>query len=1402
MTYMLGYDSQGSIVFNFVEQDTCSSNWSNATWTSLPYPGGGKPYHTEECFLTSTHHFAVQYEGGVAIWDHWARTWTYRDIPCAVTYPNNAAMVNQDSQALIDDILIQWEDSKGAAHLTGVQLYNDTVNACNELSTTNVPTDMKLAAAPDDGKTFFLFGPKGSCWYDITAATTLSSQPIQTTSECHSLPALNISVPRATNYDGSIYIFGKNDVGVGVWSVNTANGAPYSIVPLSQGAPISGDFSVANCGTGIIVYGGCASADQCSTNLQPGEAFPPNSPTPPAVIYVPGTSGSGGSGSGGSGSGGSGSGGSGSGGSGSGGSGSGGSGSGGSGSGGSGSGSWIPAPTGIPTGIPSGGPTVVPTVSSATTIGVATSVTAPGVLPSGGADTSSKTNGNNHTGAIIGGIIGCLCLIFLIALIFVFARKKRRERYPAVVEEEEVIQENYSSAHGDVPPIIPVPIFGNENETAEGKDLPGPTGVPTGDSSAPGPNGSGRFAPVPVPAPVPAPHHSHTGEILAGGLLAGGVLAAAAHHKKEEEEETEEVSNGHVVPVPAPIPETESSSDRDAFVPIPVPVPTSGNSDNQPSGPGGFFPPTTTTKTTTEETEEIEEVGPGTETSGGKKREEEKTTTVTSETTTTTRNGHRVFTTAGPGGRTVETEITENGPRHVLMGVIPGTTTVRTITQRTKTGEEVLIPVEAPQGDEREVITEHDEHGNLRYIIGGIVAGGLIGKALSGSDSESGSRITTVTSSTRIVTERTSTGEIRHVIVGGFSGNAIRVLTERTSNGETRLIPTNEPTGELHHVISERSENGDIRYIIGGIVAGGAIRTITQRTESGGETRYTIGTVTSTTRIVTERITTGEIRYIIVGGFAGNAIRVFTERTPSGETRLIATNDETGELRQVFTERSETGEIRYIIGGVITNVITRVIMGPRIVSERTSTGEIRYVIIDKYNGNAIRTKFEINEETGEYVHIPVKEPEGELRYVNEERTESGEIRKVVGGIITGNVTTTTRTIEGVNREGPSTSTQTRIVAEKNGSEVRYYHITNGPDGQELRTEVERTEDGGFRTLAGVIIVGAGATLIGNNQTTTTTRVVPGGTLTAAEQAANKTQITLKLSIMRYERADASQAVPNAAIGTVMFSKFKMLAAGDVNIEDTAYSHVEETKTQARRTVKWMKTEAHWKREAGMLQHLKSDRYIADLYTLYSLPTFAEYRYVSILGSFNCTLETYLKREQLSSIQVRQLTASLSDALRWCHEHHVVHLNIRPASFYLDGIPGQDGNGQLVWKLWNFGHARFVGETVDTSVTTVTYAAPEILNGRKKSDANVLSAVSMDRWSLGLIIYELHARKVYFTSNAFAEFQLTSEEGTKFEPALEAVREDDARQAIRGLLEVDPERRFTHETLREVYFGRA
>lgn len=68
---------------------------------------------------------------------------------------------------------------------------------------------MTVAGAPNNGQTYFLFGPKKSCYYNITAAGTASQNPVTTTSECNPLPALDIREPRTVNYGGAIWIFGK-----------------------------------------------------------------------------------------------------------------------------------------------------------------------------------------------------------------------------------------------------------------------------------------------------------------------------------------------------------------------------------------------------------------------------------------------------------------------------------------------------------------------------------------------------------------------------------------------------------------------------------------------------------------------------------------------------------------------------------------------------------------------------------------------------------------------------------------------------------------------------------------------------------------------------------------------------------------------------------------------------------------------------------------------------------------------------------------------------------------------------------------------------------------------------------------------------------------------------------------
>ncbi|KAF9365184.1 hypothetical protein BGX34_011079 [Mortierella sp. NVP85] len=438
----------------------------------------------------------------------------------------------------------------------------------------------------------------------------------------------------------------------------------------------------------------------------------------------------------------------------------------------------------------------------------------------------------------------------------------------------------------------------------------------------------------------------------------------------------------------------------------------------------------------------------------------------------------------------------------------------------------------------------------------------------------------------------------------------------------------------------------------------------------------------------------------------------------------------------------------------------------------------------------------------------------------------------------------------------------------------------------------------------------------------------------------KTQITLKLSIVRYERSDAAQATPHAKPGTTMLSQVEMLAAApEINIPGSAFSHVRDSSKATgheanlaspvvpgpsaiasssesgprERSLRWMKSEYQWKREAGMLQHLKSDQYVAELFNLYALPTFAEYRFVSVMGPFTRTLESYINERQgnptpnptprqaelaaqgpLTLTEKKSLTESIASALKWCHEHHVVHLNISTASIFMQEVYSEpDGHGgyrflgyasysnktahaasttapriEQRWKLWNFSHARFIGEAVDLDMDMTPYTAPEILDAlhcrdgkisttttseiedpnkdttvtttvssdgkvtkttktTTKSSTTVVSSgqadteklmavKSMDMWSLGQIVYEMHIAQPMFTTAKDAFIKMSGEpehqhgddshQGkahvlripSDVREKIERIEDRGARVAISGLLDMQPERRLDQDALRNVY----
>ncbi|KAF9272433.1 hypothetical protein BGZ68_002408, partial [Mortierella alpina] len=107
------------------------------------------------------------------------------------------------------------------------------------------------------------------------------------------------------------------------------------------------------------------------------------------------------------------------------------------------------------------------------------------LLPSDtpGAVKTDDDGSRMNTGAIIGGVLGCLALILLVACCFIFARRRRRRQ-----EEEHGAggiggagHSEYTSGHtssGSIPPLAPVgPIGDLDQVIVEVHDLP-PQGGP------------------------------------------------------------------------------------------------------------------------------------------------------------------------------------------------------------------------------------------------------------------------------------------------------------------------------------------------------------------------------------------------------------------------------------------------------------------------------------------------------------------------------------------------------------------------------------------------------------------------------------------------------------------------------------------------------------------------------------------------------------------------------------------------------------------------------------------------------------------------------------------------------------------------------------------------------------
>lgn len=96
-----------------------------------------------------------------------------------------------------------------------------------------------------------------------------------------------------------------------------------------------------------------------------------------------------------------------------------------------------------------------------------------------------------------------------------------------------------------------------------------------------------------------------------------------------------------------------------------------------------------------------------------------------------------------------------------------------------------------------------------------------------------------------------------------------------------------------------------------------------------------------------------------------------------------------------------------------------------------------------------------------------------------------------------------------------------------------------------------------------------------------------------------------------------------------------------------------------------------------------------------------------------------------------------DAVKFCHDHHIVHRDVKMENFLID----TDEDGELIVKLSDFGLAyEFKPEAPPTEKCgSILAIAPELLT-------DVSYCYKVDVWGLGIILYEMLSTQLPFYSD--------------------------------------------------------
>uniref|UniRef100_A0A7N8XZU6 Ribosomal protein S6 kinase n=1 Tax=Mastacembelus armatus TaxID=205130 RepID=A0A7N8XZU6_9TELE len=222
-------------------------------------------------------------------------------------------------------------------------------------------------------------------------------------------------------------------------------------------------------------------------------------------------------------------------------------------------------------------------------------------------------------------------------------------------------------------------------------------------------------------------------------------------------------------------------------------------------------------------------------------------------------------------------------------------------------------------------------------------------------------------------------------------------------------------------------------------------------------------------------------------------------------------------------------------------------------------------------------------------------------------------------------------------------------------------------------------------------------------------------------------------------------------------------------------------------------EANTQREIAALRQCETHPNIVQLHEVYT-DQYHTYLVMELLRGGEL-LERIKRKKLFGEAEASQLLQSLVSAVSFMHEAGVVHRDLKPENV-LFADEGEDS----MLKVIDFGFARLCpagSAPLQTPCFTLQYAAPELFESAGYDKA-------CDLWSLGVILYTMLSGQVPFqseqrgmTSSFAADIMQKIKEGD-FSLDGEAWKgvSEDAKELVKGLLTVDPERRLKLSDLKE------